>query len=506
MRARYCFATILFDTLYIWVRAIGTRKVRKNSVTRLDGNRDCDRLRYCIVDVTQAKRLAVGFALVLLAMACLELRIIPAQGSGVIYIKPDGTISPSFAPISTNDTFNYRLTDNILNEIVVQRSGISIDGNHKTVQGTGGGYGLTLNSISGVSIRDIYVRSFISGIWLSNSSNINIANSTLTENLNAISLYSSSNNRIQRNSITDSRYGIYLVSSPGNFVEDNNISRTEISGVLFDAYSNQNTLSRNVFVDSGLLVQSSYQNSAEENTVNGGPLVFLENVSNLEITTAGQVVLINCRQIRIENLDLAHTSVGVELLGTTDTLILDNNVTASYYGIWLCDSSNSSITGNNIADNDRGIELWSSSNNRIFHNKMINNTWQVHDLAWEDSEIDPSINAWDAGYPSGGNNWSDYTGKDSNGDSIGDTPYTIDAHNTDRYPLMGTYGNPYDINHDQKVDMKDIGKAAKAFNTRLGDDRWDPQADITGPAPLIPDGKIDMTDINLIAKHFGERY
>lgn len=464
-------------------------------------------MRYCIVDRTQAKRLAVGFALVLLAMACFELRIISAQGSGVvIYIRPDGTISPPSAPISTNDTFNYRLTGNIQDEIVVQRSGISIDGNQKTVQGTGGGYGLTLNSISGVSIRHINVRSFISGIWLSNSSNINIANSTLTENLNAISLYSSSNNRIQRNSITNCTHGIYLVSSPGNFVEDNNISRTQISGVLLDSYSNQNTLSRNVFVDSGLLVQSSYQNSAEGNTVNGRPLVFLENVSNIRITNAGQVVLINCYQMQIENLNLTQASVGVELLGTTDSMILNNNITASYYGIWLCDSSNNSITSNNIADSNRGIELWWSSNNRMFHNKMTNNTSQVHDLAWEDPEIAPSINAWDAGYPSGGNCWSDYTGQDSNGDGIGDTPYTIDADNTDRYPLMGAYGNPCDINKDRRVDMKDLGKAARAFNTRPGDDRWDPQADITGPAPLIPDSKVDMRDISLIAKHFGERY
>jgi parallel beta-helix repeat protein len=261
-----------------------------------------------------------------------------------------------------------------------------------------------------------------------------------------------------------------------------------------------------VFVDSGLLVQSSYQNIAEENTVNGRSLVLLENVSHLRITDAGQVVLINCHQMQIENLSLAHTPVGIELWGTTDSIILDNNVTASYYGIWLSDSSGNSITSNNIADGNRGIELWWSSNNRMLHNRMTNNTWQVHDLAWEDPEISTSTNAWDAGYPSGGNYWSDYTGQDSNGDGIGDSPYTIDADNTDWYPLMGTYRNPCDINHDRRVDMKDLGRAARAFNTSAGDEGWDPQADITGPEPLVPDGKVDMRDISLIAKHFLESY
>lgn len=82
--------------------------------------------------------------------------------------------------------------------------------------------------------------------------------------------------------------------------------------------------------------------------------------------------------------------------------------------------------------------------------------------------------------------------------------YVLNAE-SNQYTMIPE-SHPCDINHDRRVDMKDLGKAARAFNTRPGDDRWDPQADITGPTPLIPDGKVDMRDISLIAKHFGENY
>jgi hypothetical protein len=64
--------------------------------------------------------------------------------------------------------------------------------------------------------------------------------------------------------------------------------------------------------------------------------------------------------------------------------------------------------------------------------------------------------------------------------------------------------DPWDINIDGKVDMKDIGAAAKAFGSSPGHPRWSPWADITGPVYLVPDEKVDLRDIALIAKHYGE--
>lgn len=78
-------------------------------------------------------------------------------------------------------------------------------------------------------------------------------------------------------------------------------------------------------------------------------------------------------------------------------------------------------------------------------------------------------------------------------------------HNTNNglYKMYPT--NAADINRDYKVDMKDIGIAARAFGTVPGDERWNPLADITGPITWVPDGRIDMRDIGVIARNFGWR-
>lgn len=54
-----------------------------------------------------------------------------------------------------------------------------------------------------------------------------------------------------------------------------------------------------------------------------------------------------------------------------------------------------------------------------------------------------------------------------------------------------------DLNHDGKIDMKDIAIAAKPFGTRPGDKLWNSAADIN------QDNKVDMRDISVVAKEFG---
>jgi len=123
----------------------------------------------------------------------------------------------------------------------------------------------------------------------------------------------------------------------------------------------------------------------------------------------------------------------------SDTIISENVITNNRIGIELWSSDSGTIIGNYIANNtDYGVDVNYCTNNEIYHNNFINNGIQAHSWAHN------SQNFWDDGYPSGGNYWSDYVGVDvkkgsgqnlHGSDGLGDTPYIIDANNTDRFPL-----------------------------------------------------------------------
>jgi parallel beta-helix repeat protein len=517
------------------------------------------------------------------------------EASGTIYILADGSIDPPTAPISTFDMVTYTFTHNIYDEIVVMRSNIIVDGNGHTLQGSGNGNGFYLPGINNVTVKNTYIKNFEKGIKLNYSLNNSISQNHITNNSDGIYLWSSSNNSISGNNITsNNEYGMYLESSSGNSISGNtftdnglfvrysypnsvenntvngkplvyledvsdytvgdagqvilvrsenirveglNLSRTDVGielwetgnstisgnnitnnddgislwsssnnsisgnnisnnriGILLGSSSNYNSIVANVFVENGLVVSGSYDNMVVDNLVNGKPLVYLEHESDVVVGDAGQVVLVNCNRIQVENLNLSNASVGVQLWQTSDTTLCRNNMANnSWYGIWLYSSSDNSIrqnqitnnravgiylrissnnsisrntitnndagiflwdgsnynniNGNSIIDNNCGISFWSgdASNNGFYHNDFINNTLQV--FFW----VSSYANIWDNGYPSGGNYWSDYTGVDEKSgpnqdlpgsDGIGDTPYVIDANNQDHYPFMNPWTLP----------------------------------------------------------------
>jgi parallel beta-helix repeat protein len=317
-----------------------------------------------------------------------------ARTDKMVHINSDGSVTPSSAPISSRDNGTYVLTSNIAcptyDGLVIERSNIVIDGNGYAVKGNQTQYGVSLIAVGNVTIRDIVIEDFQDGIYLFGSSNDVFEGNTLTAN---------------------GQNGILLCGSSDNAFEGNNITANTLNGITL-------TASFTGFLSPG---DSSSNNSINGNNITDNPI---------------GISLDSCSDNIISDNDLTTEGggFGVWLYSSSSNSISVNNITDNEDGIYLESSSDyNTVFGNNITNNwDAGVYLWSSCDNRFFHN-TFNDTKQVYGQS--------STNVWDDGYPSGGNYWSDYQTRYSNATEIDrsgiwNTPYVIDANNTDYYPLM----------------------------------------------------------------------
>ncbi len=333
-------------------------------------------------------------------------------------------------------------------------------------------------------------------IALANCTRITVQNLNLKNNSPDILLAYTTDSTIAMNTITPvGQNGIYLWHSSGN-----NVTENEMTNSIELHYSSNCNIAKNAFAGSGLFVTSSFGNVVKDNTVNGKPLVYLENVSDNSVTDAGQVILVNCNNISVKDLTLSDTVTGLLLQGTNSSTATNNTITDDWSGIWLGESTNNTVVANNIRHNRMGVLVYRSSRNSVYHNNFVDNSEQVHVTMPGDA------NSWDNDYPSGGNYWGSFNPADENKDKIGDAPYKIDENNTDRYPLIypferyesGYTLNP-DLNKDGFVNIIDVSTVSRAFGCRPGDPHWNQMAD------MDMNEIINIIDISKVAKHFGEK-
>ena len=188
---------------------------------------------------------------------------------------------------------------------------------------------------------------------------------------------------ISDNIAVNNTVGIELVYSNYSIVENNSCENNSF-GVVLDS-ANNNALNSNIFVNNGLFVWYSHDNIVEDNTVNGKPLIYFENLSDAAvIDDAGQVILVNCNNITVQGKNLSYAGVGIELWETNDSTI-SNNIASNnnWFGILIL-GSNNIAKDNNASNNFFGIAVFGgepandivSVNNIIENNTANNNTME----------------------------------------------------------------------------------------------------------------------------------
>jgi parallel beta-helix repeat protein len=249
----------------------------------------------------------------------------------------------------------------------------------------------------------------------------------------------------------------------------------------------------------GISLVRSEHNVISENTVNNSQWAIRLWYSSIGneiygnfVTDSGYGILLHgplCDQNRIFNNTAMGNYYGIHLGGETYMNVIERNVlTNNTIGLSMDANSMNIWRENMVEGNNVGLYAWATLNNYFYHNNFVGNRRGV--------SLKDARDFWDNGCE--GNYWSDYNGTDLDNDGVGDTE--LPWLGVDYFPLVNPFWNAGDVNHDSRINGKDVAILCKAYGTEQGEPNWNPHADENS------DLKIDGEDIAIVATYFNAHF
>ena len=190
------------------------------------------------------------------------------------------------------------------------------------------------------------------------------------------------------------------------------------------------------------------------------------NITGFTIRSTFQGIYLKSNFCNIFNNVFINNEYGIAILdGSKNNNIFDNNIIHNNLSgiILLYAGAGNIISRNNFTGNRVGVNIQDTNGSVIYLNNFLNNEENVY--------IYKSTSLWNSpekiNYTYNGKNflnhlgnyWSDYKGRDEDGDGIGDVPHLFNGKSDD-YPLIQPFGK-YEIQKPRyylKV-ISEIGKA-----------------------------------------------
>ncbi len=355
----------------------------------------------------------MGF-LVALDLTGVDIETSKASAGKVIIVDINGTgnytsIQAAINNASSGDTI-YVWNGTYTEGLVISKS-ITLIGNGSEETFIDCGYhvyyyGIYITNANWVNVSGFRIQNCSSGydIYLNSANYCNISNNNFSKAYCNVYLYSSHFNSFYNNIIYDGyQYGIYVSGSNNNTF----INNTCYYNGADIYYSINNTFINNIFLKSGLLIIGTileHYNSHQigpTNKIKNKPIYYFCNKIGIIVPSdAGQVILVNCTNSKVENLNISIDKNPIVLFYSNDNYITNNTYFVETSGIYLLYSNNNTIKNNScsslyssdislsnsnyneIIDNNfsiggSGIYLTISNNNSILNNDCSNNNWGI---------------------------------------------------------------------------------------------------------------------------------
>lgn len=137
------------------------------------------------------------------------------------------------------NTKTCTLTMDLADSILIDNDGITLDGANHQISGNNVGFGITIDYWKNIIVKNLKIKNFAYGIYISNSENNLITGNIVSDN---------------------SETGVVLLNSHGNLITENEISNNQVSGMeIWYVYAmSENKVYHNNFLNNGYQIYAMF--------------------------------------------------------------------------------------------------------------------------------------------------------------------------------------------------------------------------------------------------------